>query len=187
MVGNVTWIGKEDRLSATSILSTLGRSSREILGVWHTESAIKEDEDWVLLINEIATSTPGTLAHHALGNTQIPSRFQQVAPSFSALGWRALDPGDASLQLTAILADCLLGTDPVRAAEIASSAATAFVGIFGDDGQFLCNVDGPEVGMAMSESTGTFTAACPLTPAVAEAGVIAIGDGRVGLLWVCES
>jgi len=165
----------------------LGPSERELVRLWRAGSSVAGPEDWLAVVNEVAISIPGTLAYQAIHDRRMPDRFREVAPSFEALGWRALDAATATTELAQLLAVGLLVEDEIRGAEAAAAAATAFIAIFGEMGQFLTNVADLEAAALAARNTGEWATACPLTPAVAEAGIIGIGAGRVGVLWVTES
>lgn len=180
------WLGPPDDATTSFVKEQLGQSQRELVHLWRVASTVCGPEDWIALVNELAVAVPGTLASRALLDDRMPPRFRLVAPDFESLGWRVLEPGEAVEELAQVLATGLLEPGEVREVEAAAEAAMAFVSVFGEAGQFLSNL-APEDQLSTQRSTGSWATACPLTPAVAEAGVVGVGSGRAGILWAAES
>jgi len=186
--GRVMWLGAKDDTGASLVRGFVGESERQWLHLWRLRSPVTGPEDWMGVINEVALAIPGTLAHRASQDDRMPARFRLVAHSFEALGWQVLDPEGATIQLVEILRTPLLGDGELCTLESAEAAATAFVSLFGENAEFLTNVAEPGGADDIPpKSTDSWATACPLTPAVAEAGVVGTGGGRVGLLWALET
>jgi len=182
-------LGGQDRSGLDSLRELVGEGEREWLWLWHLEDGrgAPGAEDWIAIVNDIALTVPGTLAYRAKSDPRMPARFRSVAPTFESLGWRTVDAAQAVAELTQILSFALLGERELRGHEEAAAAAEAFVALLGEGAQCITNVGDPEEGEDVERSTDAWATACPLTPAVAEAGVVGVGGGRVALLWALES
>ena len=180
-------LGSIDSDATHSVRSILGNSERELVSVWACELTDVGESEWLTLVNEVAQATPGTLAHRAMSDARMPEQFRVVAPSFKALGWRSVELGAVVTELGKTLTSALLGEGSVRNAQEAVAIVDAFIDLFGAFPHFLTNGADEESAQVSVRSTGEWAAACPLTPAIAESGVLALGNGRAGLLWVAES
>ncbi len=115
--------------------------------------------------------------------------LSRIGPDWRQAGWHALTPEEAVRLLTHLLSRTLAYSDLKRELADAREGALAFLSLFGPASRLLTHStlhtvlrpDGSPPPGGCSYSSGRL-----LTQATFEGGVIAVGAGRIGLLWFTD-
>jgi len=112
-----------------------------------------------------------------------------LGPDLREAGWRELTPEEAVRALTYLLSESMAYGEPKRERADARESALAFLALFGPASRLLTNSDlctallpdgsPPSGGWGYGSGRG-------LTHATFESGIVAVGAGRIGLLWVSD-
>jgi hypothetical protein len=113
----------------------------------------------------------------------------KLGPDWRQAGWHALSADEAVRLLTHLLSQTLAYGDLKRELAAAREGALAFLSLFGPASRLLTDSslytvllpDGSPPSGGCSYSSGR-----ALTQATFEGGVVAVGAGRIGLLWVTD-
>lgn len=112
-----------------------------------------------------------------------------VGPDLRQAGWRELTHEEAVRTLTYLLSESMAYADPRRELPKARECALAFLALFGPASRLLSNSDMHTAllpdGSPPKGGWG-YGSGSPLSQATFEGGIVAVGAGRIGLLWVTD-
>ncbi|MDY7224903.1 hypothetical protein [Hyalangium rubrum] len=112
-----------------------------------------------------------------------------LGPDWSQTGWHELTHEEAVRTLTYLLSETMAYAQPKRERLHARECALAFLALFGPSRRLLSNSDLHTVLLPDGSPPKTgwgYGSGRALTPATFEGGIVVVGAGRIGLLWVTD-
>jgi len=175
-----------DRESPPELLAPREALAREVARL---EEMINPDSAWEQLeIRLLPTPEPATSAEltPVLNAFLSELGLSTLGPDWREAGWRELTHEEALRLLTYLLAESMAYHEPRREPSNARESALAFLSLFGPASRLLTNSDLhtalPPDGSRPRASFG-YAMGRGLTQATFEGGIVAVGAGRIGLLW----
>jgi hypothetical protein len=156
------------------------------------QEVIEPDPDWERLeIRLLPTPEPEASAELTpvlnafLSELGLPT----LGPDWRKAGWRELTHEEAVRALTYLLAEGMAYGQPRREPSNARECALAFLSLFGPASRMLSNSDLHTALLpdgSRSTTDLSYAMGRGLTQATFEGGIIAVGAGRIGLLWTTD-
>lgn len=154
--------------------------------------SLRLDEAWERLeVRSLSTPQPGTNAELTAALNAFLSQLHlfELGPDWRQAGWNALTADEATRLLTYLLSRTLAYDSSKRGLAAGRKGALAFLALFDPESRLLTNStlhtvlqpDGSPPSGGFGYGSGR-----PLTPATFEGGVVAVGAGRIGLLWFTD-
>ena len=112
-----------------------------------------------------------------------------IGPDWRGAGWNELTHEEAVRSLTYLLSQGMAYGTPRREFAAAREGAIAFLSLFGSESRLLSNTDMDRSLLpdgSVPPSGWGYGSGRSLTPATFDAGVVAVGAGRMGLLWFTD-
>jgi hypothetical protein len=158
----------------------------------HLREALEPDAEWERLeVRPLPAPGPRTDSEltAALNAFLVELGLPETGPDWREAGWYELHHEEAVRLLTYLLSWTMAYDMPKREPAAAREGALAFLSLFGPDSRVLTRStlytvllpDGSPPAGGLSYSSGS-----SLTGATFENGVVAVGAGRMGLLWCTD-